>query len=273
MNENVVTAQGNRLIGIVSEADQPLADKPIIVLLNAGLLHKVGPFRFYVKLARKLAQQGYTVCRFDLSSIGDSDNSADFKNHDIQVVKDVATMLDRLGKRYPSNRFVLMGLCTGADIAHRSLVQDPRIVGALFWDGYGYPTKQFYLRRYGPILFSPTRLMALIKKTFGWGQTQEDPLMGIEESVRFNWHLPEKSKTLVELQGFIQRKVELFYIFTGGVNMYYNYENQFRESFSELDFADRLRVDYMPEADHTYILNSDQENVISRVESWLQERF
>ena len=43
-----------------------------VVLLNAGLIHRSGPFRLYTRLARKLAKSGYIVLRFDLPGIGDA---------------------------------------------------------------------------------------------------------------------------------------------------------------------------------------------------------
>src|SRR3546814_13050248 len=41
-----------------------------LVLLNAGLTHRVGPFRGYVSLARYLATLGREVFRFDLPRVG-----------------------------------------------------------------------------------------------------------------------------------------------------------------------------------------------------------
>ena len=41
------------------------------LLFNAGLIHHIGPNRFYVKLAR-MADMGLKALRFDFSGIGDS---------------------------------------------------------------------------------------------------------------------------------------------------------------------------------------------------------
>src|SRR5690606_33422878 len=43
-----------------------------VVLLNAGVVHRVGPHRLNVSLARRLAGVGLTSWRVDLSGIGDS---------------------------------------------------------------------------------------------------------------------------------------------------------------------------------------------------------
>ena len=65
--------EGKSLVGIVTlPAESSPVDRPGIVILNAGVLHRVGPNRVHVQMARALAELGFTVLRFDLSSIGDS---------------------------------------------------------------------------------------------------------------------------------------------------------------------------------------------------------
>ena len=59
------------LLGILTEPVSPPRG-PAILFLNAGVLHHVGPFGWYVSLARRLAELGFLSLRFDLSGIGDS---------------------------------------------------------------------------------------------------------------------------------------------------------------------------------------------------------
>src|SRR5690606_5770247 len=74
MNERALRfGDGERLGGVLALPDETLAaDAPCIILLTAGLLHRPGPYRAYVDLARRLADAGYPVLRFDLSGIGES---------------------------------------------------------------------------------------------------------------------------------------------------------------------------------------------------------
>src|SRR5215472_19382863 len=60
------------LAGIVSSTSEKNEDKPGVILLNPGIVHRVGPGRIYVKIARALAAKGFVVLRFDFSGIGDS---------------------------------------------------------------------------------------------------------------------------------------------------------------------------------------------------------
>ena len=63
------------LVGIVTDNETfspHQKRKTGAVLLNAGLIHHIGPNRIYVKLARQIAALGIVALRFDLSGIGDS---------------------------------------------------------------------------------------------------------------------------------------------------------------------------------------------------------
>lgn len=65
------------LVGIIAVSPSPLPDAPMVVILNSGIIHRVGAHRVYVPLSRALAAAGFPVLRFDLSGIGDSENRVD----------------------------------------------------------------------------------------------------------------------------------------------------------------------------------------------------
>ena len=64
----------NGLFGILTSPDDDakLADAPVAIILNAGIVHRVGPFRMHVDIARQLAAKGFSTLRMDLSGLGDS---------------------------------------------------------------------------------------------------------------------------------------------------------------------------------------------------------
>ena len=47
------------LIAIVTEPSAPQGAKPGVIMLNAGVLHRVGPHRLHVLLGRELAERGF----------------------------------------------------------------------------------------------------------------------------------------------------------------------------------------------------------------------
>jgi hypothetical protein len=70
-----VFGRDRSLIGVLSERGTTGLNedsKTGVLLLSSGLDHHVGPNRVYVKLARRLADNGMPVFRFGFSGIGDS---------------------------------------------------------------------------------------------------------------------------------------------------------------------------------------------------------
>jgi alpha-beta hydrolase superfamily lysophospholipase len=132
MKETIVAFGKTRsLIGIVTHPeDRSSADLPAIILLNSGILHRVGPGRLYVKMARALAAQGFVVLRFDFSGIGDSRSSDEDISFEARTITEVDEAMKYLGTEYRSDKFVLTGICSGAQIAYETQCNDVRVVGA-----------------------------------------------------------------------------------------------------------------------------------------------
>jgi dienelactone hydrolase len=133
--ELVRFGSGERLFGVLTE---PLggapSDRPAVVVLNAGALHRVGPNRTYVRLARRLAATGFTALRMDLGGIGDSlpaPGAPDNRVYSRDAVADVDAAMSFLAARTGSVRFVLAGLCSGAYVAFHAALADRRIAGAV----------------------------------------------------------------------------------------------------------------------------------------------
>lgn len=100
----------------------------VAILLNAGLIHHVGPHRLHVELARALAARGISALRVDFSGIGDSSVRPDSLPAQELVVQEPREIMDELVRRGHRN-FVLFGICSGARQALQSAVGDPRVKG------------------------------------------------------------------------------------------------------------------------------------------------
>jgi pimeloyl-ACP methyl ester carboxylesterase len=101
-----------------------------VLLLNAGLVPRVGPNRMYVRLARSLARAGRPVLRFDFSGVGDSDARRDTVRFEQGAVEETRLAMDLLADREGCTRFATLGLCSGAEIAFKAACADERVVGA-----------------------------------------------------------------------------------------------------------------------------------------------
>jgi alpha-beta hydrolase superfamily lysophospholipase len=118
--------------GVLTPAKEK-GDRPAIVLMNAGSIHHIGPSRMSVRLARRWADLGYTVLRMDLSGIGEStaiEGSPTSAPYPKDAVLDAQAAMTALEEAGHGRRFILGGLCSGADIAFRAGVIDRRVVGA-----------------------------------------------------------------------------------------------------------------------------------------------
>ena len=96
-NEQIIQFSKRRgLVGVVSMpgSNNNPDKKPAVLILNAGLVHRVGPYRMHTVLARRLAEMGHLVFRFDLSNIGDSQNSNADLPYREQTIQDVKAAMD-----------------------------------------------------------------------------------------------------------------------------------------------------------------------------------
>ncbi len=103
--------------GLISE---PARNKPsgkAIVLVNSGAVHRIGPNRLYVALARRWAASGHIVLRLDLPGIGDSlPRPGEPENvvYSRTAINDVGLALQYLRSHYTVDECYSMGLCSGA---------------------------------------------------------------------------------------------------------------------------------------------------------------
>lgn len=257
------------IFGIVTEAEGSAAsvEKPAILLLNAGLMHHVGPFRMYVVLARALARLGFTVLRFDLSSKGDSPPRPGALSYRESVRADVAEAMDFLAQSRGVRNFVLLGLCSGAGDAFECGIDDDRVSGLVLLDGYAYRTSGFYRRHYLPRLLDAAKWPAfagrLVKRLAGTRGGGDD----LREDV-YGMAFPAKEVFRGGLEKMLARNAVVLIVHTGGWFGYYNDANQFREAFPHLAQHPGIAVHYFGKADHTYTIVSDRKALIELVCNW-----
>lgn len=278
MRESVVRyGPDESLVGIVTEPERVDEGAPAAIVLNAAMLHRVGPFRMSVDLTRRLAMRGIPALRFDLAGIGDSvARGGDNRPERERVRADVAAGMEVLARRFGTERFVPIGLCSGAYNAHNVAASDPRVAGAVFLDGYGYRTRGYHLRRLGPLLFWPRRWRNAARRQLarltgarptGPGRPR-DPRMDI-----FDAPFPAREQTRAELEGMVARGARLLFVFTGGVPEYFNGQNQLREMYGTLADSPLVASEYYPESDHTYPALAHRRVLFERIEAWFARHF
>lgn len=125
----------HRLFGILTPAARPTSgERPAIVLLPAGAVNRCGPHRLYVSMARRWANLGFTVLRIDLSGIGDSPAVAGERENLVyprEGLNDIGAALDFLAAEVGAARFIIVGLCSGADLAYQAARREERLAGVV----------------------------------------------------------------------------------------------------------------------------------------------
>ncbi len=123
------------LFGILHRPTGPKtqSELPAIIVLNAGCVHRIGPHRCFVPMARTWATLGFYVFRVDLSGIGDSpaaDECEENLAYPRDALRDIEQAMTFLQVHKGINKFIVTGLCSGADLTFKIALTDRRVVGA-----------------------------------------------------------------------------------------------------------------------------------------------
>ncbi len=267
MNEIPVTFGAERhLIGTLALPEGNPPARTAFVLLNAGVVHRIGPHRINVKLARHLAGLGFASLRFDLSGQGDSRVPVSTLDFAQQAVADIRAAMDHLARTADVHRFVIAGICSGADNGWNTAQADPRVVGLCMLDGYAYPTPKtrwmrYRLRARGPIL---SAVLPWLRRKWAALRTPKEDMVQAEGGRT----PPSREAYARTMQSLVDRGVEVCVVYTGSMLSVYNYTEQYREAFAGHGFATRVRSEYQPNIDHTVTPLSAQQRLLGLVGDW-----
>jgi hypothetical protein len=252
-------------------------DGPSFIILNAGVLHRVGPHRLHVILGRRIAARGFASLRLDLGGIGDSIASSDATTFRDSAVADTRAAMTGVTEMLGTARFVLFGVCAGADNSIATAIADERVAGIVLVDPPTYPTRRGQLRylrarvaeRGGPrevLRWGMTvaeRRLRLAVAMFGRSEVDDPPSEGRE--------LPPIATYRDQLTTLVDRGVRILAIFSGIHGARYSHPDQLFEVFPTL----RGRLDhlYFPAANHTFTELDAQAELIDSVTGWMTKRF
>jgi pimeloyl-ACP methyl ester carboxylesterase len=263
------------LFGILTTPDEELKVEgaPVAIILSAGIVHRVGPFRLHVSIARQLAELGFSTLRIDLSGLGDSDARKGKFDSEDRARLDVSDAMDFLQENHAAGKFVLIGLCSGAYNAHRVAIVDERVAGGVFLDGIVFRTLGFYLRHHVARLFRPRFWRNAIKRRLAdLNKSQFDDGGGsLGESEFFENDL-SREEVASEIQAMLRREMQMLFLYTGGYDDVCG-RSQFKEMFGLEPNSEQLQVEYYPQAEHTFRLTENRKTVCSRIAEWFVDRF
>ena len=269
------------LVGIVSYDESftiNRSNKTGILLLNAGLIHRIGPNRLYVKLARDLADFGFVVMRFDMSGVGDSQARTDGSPQEETVLEEARHAMDHLQHHRGVESFLLIGACAGASAAFLIAESDFRVRGAVLLNPLVPPSDhtvkmeayQYYL---GRALFRKASWLRL--------STFKSDIKTIAKAIKFRFSrifFPDYLKSVESFdvvnrlekafQNFLSRKMSLLIISSENeIGSHYLREILGKKFFEMLDTC-LIKTAFLEQTDHNITPLKSQNQLIKIIPDW-----
>lgn len=274
--------EAKNLVGVITQPATGEKTGPglAFVLLNAGVIHHIGPNRLNVKLARRLVASGFTAIRFDVSGIGDSRASQSTLSFEAQAVADIRAAMDYVQATCGIRRFVLVGLCSGADNAHAS-AHDERVFGLVMLEPYAYPTWRTRMRFRSMGLRTPIRLANYVRRRIwrmlgGAGATDgknpgEGEAADEAPSEPYVRRKPPLADFAAGLRRVLDRGGAVMAMYSGSSLRLINHAGQLDRVLRPFGLAGRISCQLCPETNHTFTELAAQEQLLDRIVAWAVE--
>ena len=269
------------LVGVITEpATPPPPERPAVLFLNAGVVHRVGPNRIHVRLARELARHGLLSMRFDFSGLGDSRPRADPTPFAQAAVAETRQAMDVLASTRGARSFVLVGICSGADNALRAAGHDGRVAGAVLIEPYTIPAPAFVLYQYRRKILDPRSWWRLLRgRSEVLGTMRERraeeaapraaqaPVAPVREPA-LDSIVPSAEEFVRQVHALVERGTGLCLIYSSESPAYFNYLSLLRRKLRPARAAGRVRLRVLKRTDHTFTPLDVQEELMRTVRDW-----
>jgi pimeloyl-ACP methyl ester carboxylesterase len=261
------------LIGTVTLPSPSGAAGIGFVIVNAGVIHRIGPHRWHVKLARHMAGLGFPSIRFDPAGLGDSRVPRDAVSFKAQAVRDVGDAMDHLQQVAGVREFIVGGICSGAENGFNAALTDPRIVGLWMLDGFAFPTARTRWRRYTLKLrgMSVGQIAAgVLRKLLppAWRGGAGGPASGLAQAEQKVGASPPAEEFAGKLQAIVDRRVPVYILYSGSIVHLFNYAEQLHDRFAGRPFLRAIEVLYRPDIDHTVTTRACQTELTRLLAQW-----
>ena len=273
MKEEVIQfGEAGSLVGIVT-LPQGNENRSAVILLNPGIVHRVGPGRIYVKIARALAAKGFTALRFDFSGIGDSSARLDNCHFEKSSVDETCAAMSFLETTRGINHFILLGGCSGATVSLETARFDRRVTDAILInfparadeddrttersDGYYYWT------------FALSSLKSWRKLFTGksdYGKIGRSLIQGIKRKfIIRNRVCGSDQRFRAALGELADRGIHLTFICSKGDLLLRDLREAGGNDLKQLCTQGRVSCEIIPRSDHTFSSLYDQERLVTAI--------
>jgi pimeloyl-ACP methyl ester carboxylesterase len=266
---------GTTPIAVLSRPSGNPAGEVAVIFFNSGLLHRVGPFRLYVDLSRRLAEQGMAALRIDQSGKGDSERRQGLSFEEA-IKRDFEEAAAFPRSSVGATKFIVIGLCSGADDGLYLCSQYPEVVGAVLLEPYAARTPKFYTRHYAPRLLRMSswaawagRVVRSLHKRVSSPSRKAPAAVDMGALRAFPGHDEMRRRYL----SAVERRARLLCVFTSGSTRYYNYAGQLAEGLGLANRKGLISEIHLPWAKHTYPLVGHRQQLIDHVCGWVRGSF
>ena len=289
MDQTIVNfGENNHILGILSHPENSTNknnDLPALILLNAGIIYRIGPNRIYVKMAKEFAKNGFTTLRFDYSGLGDSVIYQDEEAFDSYQINECIDAMDFLEKETGTSKFILIGICSGGDVGFNTAIKDNRVAGIILINGQLHEMeilrllspiidKNINIRYYKKNLFNYKRWLKLISgKSFA--------LKNIKYILSDRSHKKSGKNEIPISQNFstdnwehlINRNIEIFLIYSQG-SIGYDIFNLTLAKYMK-KYIEMKKVDFklIKDTDHVFTPQWSQDYLAATVVKWMKKKF
>jgi pimeloyl-ACP methyl ester carboxylesterase len=259
--------EGGRGFAMLTLPDR-LDDAPIVVFLNAGLLHRSEPYRLNVLAARRLAELGYLCARIDLSGKGETPAREGLTNRD-SVALDWNHLCEALERHFGRRPMVVMGLCSGADNGIKLAAIDERIRGLILLDARSPKDRMFVYRqvmsragRWRQWMRLPAVILRHLGRRLGDAEAG-DPDLNLRD-------LPRADDLRACLTSLVRNDGRLLMLFTHEERHFYNEQGQFGRAAGVPGLERICTERFWPDVLHIYPVAAHRRRLLSTLETWAQ---
>lgn len=280
MNEKAVRfGRSDSLVGILASAPEVATQhaSTAVIFLNAGIVHRVGAGRIYVKLARQLAVAGFVTLRFDFSGIGDSPVRQDGLGFPKSAVAETQDAMEFLCREKGVRKFILLGGCSGAKIAFDTARCDARVLGAMLinfpsideddgWDNSETAGRSalFYYRRFA--FFNLSSWHRLLTGRTNYRQLSRTLWFVMTRAIAAEEATSSRQEDFRRaLAGLVERGIAVNFICSEGDHRLDELRVAGGKLLKKLCAEHKLTLDVVKGSDHTFSCLADQKRLMEIV--------
>lgn len=279
------------LFGIVSEPSDPAGRTPgaprVMLLLNSGAVHHVGPCGLYVSLARHWASRGEIVIRVDLSGLGDSATRHGEEENVVyssRALEDIAAIIEFARRRFGAVDCHAMGICSGGYHGFKAAVAGLPIRGVVainpltfFWkpgmslverdhaivaETRRYATTPLTLETFGRLFKGEIDLVSVARVFQRRGTAV---VINVLRDVARHLRVPLTDDLASELRRIAERDIEMVFVFSQDDPGYQLLHEQGGSLVPRLARRGTIAINIVEGADHTFTQHWARERLTAQL--------